>query len=169
MLNTAQCKFYQEWKLIIQDLFKSRSDYPHYFSIYSPIWPVLKLGKSEWLLTWITPILTLLNAVDPSTEILITNIIESIDSTQSVTGKYFAVIVWANIFSSVPISTSSQMRRHYILLPVYPYSTPIALTIHPIFADRILTTFNSIQEYRYNLRWWHPPLRRFIWHIHLGY
>lgn len=43
------------------------------------------------------------------------------------------------------------MKIHYVLLPGYPWATPVALIVRTIFVGMILTTSNSIQEYRNKL------------------
>ena len=79
-----------------------------------------------------------------------------IDSVQSATGKYFAVKDLATVFCSVSISTASQdcvpspLKGHDAPFPGYPWDTSMALSLHTVFASKILTasTFPYEGEHR---------------------
>lgn len=51
-----------------------------------------------------------LNTIIPSIKVPISNIIDTTDSTQSATAKYYAVIDLANMFSSLLILTAFQLK-----------------------------------------------------------
>lgn len=132
--------------------------------INSPIWPAFKPGKNEWhLIVHCCNV----NAIVTPIKVPTRNIIKITDSIQPATGKHFAVIDLANIFSVYFNSLSDAVCLHPLRDTIMHAAWPptgylnIPVIIHNVYAH--LTASDFLQEHKYAI----TPMTSFSEEIHL--